>query len=209
MRRSMMVYRQVPSSQLNLATIVALHGRGGDVDELVPLGRELHPNIGIVSPQAVRPVSAAENDQTVHDHGYRWYFGEEDELPEPATLGESLWQVEQFVADLRDGDSHASVYLLGRDQGAVVALMMAQIIPDWLSGIIAIGGCLPRIRGWAPVESPCRLPVLWLRDCDEKADSLESLHGACVTHQVVPGIRHDAMRGIASIRAWLDARVTA
>jgi hypothetical protein len=87
--------------------------------------------------------------------------------------------------------------------------MMAQIIPDWLSGIIAIGGCLPRIRGWAPVESPCRLPVLWLRDCDEKADSLESLHGACVTHQVVPGIRHDAMRGIASIRAWLDARVTA
>src|SRR5207244_613972 len=80
---------------------------------------------------------------------------------------ESLWSIEQFVYDVKDRMDGAErpIILLGREQGALVALTMATIIPDWLAGVVGIGGYLPVIRGWSPpVETLIGLPVLLVHD---------------------------------------------
>lgn len=52
-------------------------------------------------------------------------------------------------------------FLLGVEQGAIMALAAAAAVPDLLSGIIAIGGTSPIVPGWEPPLAPLDgLPML-------------------------------------------------
>jgi predicted esterase len=217
MSRSMLVYQELPPPDEGaVATIVALHGHGGTLDDLVPLCREIHRSVRIIAPQAARPVNAAHRTYSLENPGgYRWYFGEPGTEPEPATFGESLWSVEQFVYDVKEriGQSEP-IILLGVDQGARVALTMATIIPDCLAGVVAIRGSLPVIRGWSPpAETLDHLPILLVDDADETSalgtserahEELEN-RNAALTKQAVPGVSHDPALAAAAISGWFDA----
>jgi predicted esterase len=213
----MLVYQDLPpvSGDAN-ATIVGLHSRGGDVDELAPLCRDIHPALHIVLPQAMRPVNAPSRVYTTdYEGGYRWCFGDPGEEPEPATYGESLWNIEQFVYDVKDRLEGAErpIILLGRGQGALVALTMGTIIPDWLGGVVAIDGYLPVIRGWTPpVDTLDGLPILLVNDPQQTARQasleasiaeLQKRQGVVTTCEI-PNVGQDASLAVESIRGWLN-----
>jgi phospholipase/carboxylesterase len=96
-----------------------------------------------------------------------WYAGESDGRPDPTTFGDCLFQVEQFVLDVLDRrqDSQHAPFLLGFDQGAVLALAATEVIPDRLAGVMAICGYLPEVPGWEPpMRTLGGLPILLVTD---------------------------------------------
>ena len=215
MSRSMLVYRDADKEAApSLSTIIGLHGYGRDLDQLVSLGHALGPSVRLVTPQAARPVTPATHGPGWEDNGYTWYFGREVGHPEPATFGESLWQVEQFVWDVRDREGvDQPLFLFGCDQGGVLATTMVGVSPESLSGVAAVGGYLPDIRGWSlPVEDLKGLPVLLMHDPEDATipevrlqrtvDEL-ARRGAAVELRPVPGAQEDVLAVSATLSQWL------
>jgi predicted esterase len=214
MARSMLVYQEVPETATGTAVLIGLHGRGGDLDQLVPLARHVGP-CQLIAPQAARPVSPVTQGHTSAD-GFTWYFIQEIGYPEPATFGEGLWLVEQFVYDVRDrqGAGHP-LFLVGYEQGAVLAVTLAAVVPEILAGVAAICGYWPDIQGWSPpVDKIDRLPVLLVHDPDDReitqplidktATELSS-RGATVELQRVDGARQNPLAAAGVLRKWIDA----
>jgi pimeloyl-ACP methyl ester carboxylesterase len=95
--------------------------------------------------------------------GYSWFVGTLDQ-PSPAHFGESLANIERFLWDEIDRQPAGQKelpFLLGVEQGAIMALATAAAVPDLLSGVIAIDAAFPIVPGWMPPLAPLdRLPIL-------------------------------------------------
>jgi predicted esterase len=75
--------------------------------------------------------------------------------------------VEQFTLDVVDaaGLPAPGPVLVGVGQGAVLALAAAKVLPDYLGGVIAVDGYLPRIPGLElPIDDLSGLPVLMINN---------------------------------------------
>jgi len=210
---SVLIHRDC-GEQLNAkATVLALHGYGGDCGQLEELCNVLRVPIAGVLPQAWRSLNAhgfAVSDQP----GQSWFFSYGDDRPEPATFGDSLLELEQLVHELLG--HHAAerpLFLIGYDQGAVLALTLAQVIPDSLAGVVAICGYIPRIRGWSPPISDLQnLPVLLIDDptrTDNRAvfgsdceGRVTRLNGQ-VKVRSVPGVFGKPLLAEAEINTWI------
>ena len=132
--------------------------------------------------------------------GYTWYVGPLTSPP-PVYYGDALMELERFLWDeveRQKGQEAELPFLLGVEQGAVMALAIALAVPDLLSGVIAIEGRYPIVRGWEPPLAPMnRLPILLVDPPGgvEPApnmliehDLVEQLNtwDACATHQFAP-----------------------
>jgi pimeloyl-ACP methyl ester carboxylesterase len=86
------------------------------------------------------------------------------EAPSPAFFGDSLSEIEKFLWDEIERQSRDNAelpFLLGVEQGAIMALATAAAVPDLISGVIAIDGTFPHVPGWQPPLAPLEgLPVL-------------------------------------------------
>ncbi len=103
-----------------------------------------------------------------------WYGGSDPHRPDPASFGDSLAQLERFIYDVqnRAGEDASKPWLLGYEQGAVLASTFALIAPDLVSGIIALGGGLPSFSSEALLEPMNgNLPVLLIGDSQEEEHS--------------------------------------
>jgi predicted esterase len=206
--RSMLVYREVEAAEhRETATMIALHGRDSSLDQLIPLATSLRPDLRVVAPQAARGVYLG-----LELRGRTWFGIQEPGYPEPASFGDSLVELERFVLDVLDRS--APPVLLGYDLGAVLALAGALVFPDRLSGVVAVCGYLPTIRGWSPPSIGADgLPVLLvnpLRDDDAPerllAATAEALHerGAALTTIEEPSARDLGEEVVRHVRRWLD-----
>jgi predicted esterase len=214
MARSMLVYQEIPEHAIGKATIVGLHGRGGDLDQLCPLVRDLGP-LQLIAPQAARPVSPATQGHGSSADGFMWYFIQELGYPEPATFGEGLWLVEQFIYDVRDRQgAKRPLFLVGFEQGGVLALTLAAVVPEMLAGVAAICGYWPDIRGWSPpVEDLNRLPVLLVHDADdeeipaglvERTSAELNARYASLDVRRIRGVRQNPAVAASALRGWMD-----
>ena len=214
MPRSMLVYQELPETDQGAATLVGLHGRGGDLDQLVPLAREIG-SLRLVAPQAARPVNPTTQGYSPSSDGFTWYFIQDVPYPEPATFGEGLWLVEQFIYDVRDRQGvERPILLLGYEQGAVLALTLAAVLPESLTAVAAIGGYLPEVRGWSPpIEDLEGLPVLLVHDPDdaeipltlvEKTAAELGRRHADVELQHLAGAAQNPLGAATHIRTWFD-----
>jgi predicted esterase len=164
MPQSMLIYQELPAAQ-SVATVIGLHAEAGDVDQLLPLAGRLGPACQFVAPQAARPTNPATQGY-VENQGYLWFFIQEIGHPEPATFGESLWLLDRFVFDVRERQGpDRPLFLVGYEQGAILAATLAMVVPELLTGVVAISGYVPDIPGWsAPVDDLQGLPVLLVHD---------------------------------------------
>lgn len=122
--------------------MVLLHDRYGDLDGLDAVVRPLesdHPMI------AVRAARTQIRDQFVH--GYYWYIDHGSCEPEASTLGDALAQVELGLIEHEPDTGGAGYVLVGRGQGATVALLVAQAWPELVRCVVAWDGCIP--TAWA------------------------------------------------------------
>ncbi len=215
MTQSMLIYREVPEYRAGGAgTLLGLHGRGGTLDQLLPLSQEAAPSFRVVMPQAARPITPTSHGYVLEEDGFSWYLGQDFDRPEPATFGESLWQVEQFLYDLEDQQSRKQpIFLVGYGQGAVLTLSMAGVAPESLAGVAGICGCLPEIRGWSPPMATLDgLPVLLVYDPDDIDVPSRSVRKtaeqlverkAMLDLRSVPGARQDPRRAAGALRDWI------
>jgi pimeloyl-ACP methyl ester carboxylesterase len=95
--------------------------------------------------------------------GFTWYVGPLDR-PSPLFFGDALSEIERFLwdeVDRQEADEAELPFLVGVEQGGIMALATAGAVPDLLSGVIAIDAFLPIVPGWEPPLAPLEgLPVL-------------------------------------------------
>lgn len=209
MTNCMLVRREVAAPNA-AAVLLALHGHGGGVDQLEPLCRALRSNLSIVLPQAWRSLRVHGMSEA-EDPGYSWFFNFADGSPEPATYGDCLMELENLVYDIRARHStKVPIIVLGIDQGAVLALGLCGVLPDYLAGVAAIGGHVPKIKGWTPpYEDLVRLPSLLIGDdatTQEFAAASQQEMQDCnadVTSRMVSGVLKSPLLAVASLRRWM------
>src|SRR3954454_11430947 len=119
------VHRWVPAERPALPTLLMLHGTGGDESDLLPLGRQLVPGAGMLSPRG-----------NVLEHGAPRFF---------RRLAEGVFDVEDLhrrtgeLADFveaaaeRYGLSSESIYAVGYSNGANIAASMLLSRPSVLA----------------------------------------------------------------------------
>lgn len=168
--RSQLLRRELRSSAAErCGTLLVLHSDGADAGELLPLCAALGGDFDVLAPQAARSrnpflSSAPPDDPRWRAYaGFSWFRRDDGGHPEPASFGDSLWQIEQLVLELRErGDG--PLFLIGYRDGATLALGAARALPELLDGVVAIDGDAPEIPGWSePLEAPGSLPVAEIR----------------------------------------------
>ena len=122
--------------------IVALHGRGTDAHDLLPLVESL--GIGdaiIVAPRAPRRYDFR--------GGYTWYDLSEQGVPEPHTFRESLDLLRKFLIEIKTGYriDTAKLILLGFSQGTVMSYATGLLDVANTQAIVALSGYIPLRSG--------------------------------------------------------------
>lgn len=160
----MLVRKEMFAQQPERSLVLAIHGHGGDCEQLAPICSNFEPGVSAVLPQAWRPLNIHGMAEAVHP-GYSWYFSFSADEPEPATFGDCLIELESLIYDLVSDGARERVAIVGFEQGATLALTLAGVLPEHLSAIVAIGGCVPHIKGWSPpAQDLLGLPILMVTD---------------------------------------------
>jgi len=127
------------------ATVIAIHGRGADESDLVPVVSALElPDLLLITPRAPFAFPFG---------GFVWYNIAEESVPDPETFQISLGLLRKFIEEVREGYpvEPKRMLLLGFSQGTVMAY--AAGLPDHsrLRGIAALSGYVPH-RSAVPLQ---------------------------------------------------------
>lgn len=122
-------------------TIVAIHGRGADENDLVPLVLSLErSDLLLVSPRAPFPFPSG---------GFTWYDIIQEAVPNPEAFGVSLNLLRKFIDEIKTGYpvNPDQVILLGFSQGTVMAHAIALSNPASYRAVAALSGYIPLHSG--------------------------------------------------------------
>ena len=128
-----------PRKAEKYATVVALHGRGTDENDLIPLVRSLGlTDALLIAPRAPGPFEFG--------GGFAWYDVSQEGVPEPQTFGASLGLLGRFMDEIRIGYpvDRQRFILLGFSQGTVMAYSVALLDPPSFLGVAALSGYVPQ-----------------------------------------------------------------
>ena len=121
--------------------IIAIHGRGTNENDLVPLVLSLSlPNVLLVAPRAPFPFPYG---------GFAWYDLAHEGIPEPNSFRASIDMLQKFIGEVKQGypiDSKR-LLLLGFSQGTVMAYATALLDPTSFLGVAALSGYIPHRSG--------------------------------------------------------------
>jgi len=151
-------FRTVPDTR----HVITLHRTNEFLEGAREIGLMANPGGSVTGLQASKGVYLG---RTVV--GYTWFVGPLGQ-PSPVHFGDAMQEIERFLwdeVDRQSGDDARLPFLVGVEQGAIMALAMAAATPDLLSGVVAIDPTLPVVPGWSPPLVPLDgLPVLLVRD---------------------------------------------
>jgi phospholipase/carboxylesterase len=118
-------------------TVIMLHGRGADEEDLIGLATYYDPRLLVLSVRAPYPFA--------HGGGYTWYDVGAVGTPDPAMFRLSYDRLSQFVDEaIREYPVDPSrVYLLGFSMGTVMAFALSLTRPELFRGVIANSGYVP------------------------------------------------------------------
>jgi predicted esterase len=163
-------------------TVLTLHRYNEFADGMRELGLAVNPTGRVVGLQSTKGVYVGRNIV-----GYTWYLGPQLR-PSPVHFGDSLAELERFLWDEVDRQHPGPArlpFLVGDEQGAIMALSMAAVAPDLLSGVIAINAALPLVPGWEPPLAPLNgLPFLLVNPLDHSMGDARVLTGSELAAQL-------------------------
>jgi len=141
--------------QIRNRTIIAIHGRGADAPDLIPLVQSLElADTLVIAPRAPMPYDFG--------GGYTWYDLSEEAIPHPGTFNRSLNLLTKFISEVKQAYpiDPTRLILLGFSQGTVMSYSAGLTKPDGIIGIVALSGYIPQKSGlqfrW---EEAKKLPV--------------------------------------------------
>jgi len=192
-------------------TVLALHGRGSNEQDLIGLAPYLPQNLLWVSPRG---------PFTLGYGSFEWFQITQIGKPDPTRLANALNTIDRFIDEVIEtypvDPNH--FYLLGFSQGSIIAMSYALTQPQRVTGIIAQSGYIPHESGLQidangiqrkpfilthGVQDPM-LPVEWAR---RSRDTLRSL-GANVEYYEFPMGHQVSMESLQVKAMWLEKQTT-
>jgi len=198
------IHRFMPGRSADAPTLLLLHGTGGSEDDLIDIGRMLHPDAAILSPRG-----------RVLENGLSRFFRRvaegvfdlDDLKMQSAALaafiaaaaGEYRFNVKRvFAVGYSNGANIAGSLLLlhpGTLAGAVLFHAMVPIVPDEL----------PDLRGVPVFMGAGRLDTMIRPEQSEELERLLSGAGAAVTAHWVEGGHSLTRDEVEAAAEWLKA----
>jgi len=123
-------------------TLIMLHGRGADENDLLGLTPHLDERLLIISARAPYPFGGDFG-------GYAWYDIEEIGTPKPEAFKHSLGLLKRFIGEVAAGypADPTRLYLMGFSMGTVMSYAAALAEPQMVSGVVAHSGYVPEVPG--------------------------------------------------------------
>ena len=118
-------------------TLILLHGRGADEEDLLGLSEYLDNRLLLISPRAPFPFSVG--------GGYTWYDAGTLGEPDPAMFRTSYDALCTFLDDILRSYpvDPARLFLLGFSMGTVMSYALALTRPSLFRGVVANSGYVP------------------------------------------------------------------
>ncbi len=162
-------------------SVITMHRHDAFADQMRETGLAINPNGRVIGLQSSKGVYIGRDVV-----GYTWYIGPLHQ-PSPIFFGDALSDIERFLWDEIDrgeADRHGLPFLVGVEQGAIMALATALAVPDLLSGVIAIDASFPDVSGWEPPLAPLEnLPILLVKPAVVESLPAGLLTGEALTAQ--------------------------
>jgi phospholipase/carboxylesterase len=139
--RSTLVHRVAPPEggvSERFPTLVLLHGRGADEEDLLGLSQYLDDRLLLIAPRAPFEYEIG---------GYTWYDLAEPGKPDHGRFSESFGMLSAFVDDIireYPVDSNR-LFLLGFSMGAVMSYALSLTRPRLFRGVSANSGYVPEL----------------------------------------------------------------
>ncbi|HYH11248.1 MAG TPA: hypothetical protein VD789_02745 [Thermomicrobiales bacterium] len=161
---SQLIYTRVQEGE-GSPRVITLHKHNQHARDVADYGTAVAPTGRVTGLESYKGVFIGWNIV-----GYTWFIGP-FEQPSPLYFGDALAEIERFLwdeVDRQEGGQAELPFLVGVEQGAIMAIAAAAAVPDLLSGVIAIDGFLPMVPGWDPPLAPLEgLPILLIDPVDE------------------------------------------
>ena len=121
-------------------TILALHGRGSNEEDLIGLAPYLLDDFLWISPRGTFELGP---------DGYEWFQITQIGKPDSVRLANALKSIDRFMDEIIEyyPVDKNKIYLLGFSQGTIVSLSYALTKPQRVAGVIAQSGYIPDESG--------------------------------------------------------------
>jgi predicted esterase len=196
------IHRYEPPARPGLPTLLLLHGTGGDENDLLPLGRNLMPDAGMLSPRG-----------KILEQGMPRFF---------RRLAEGVFDVEDlkrrtaeladFIAEAADhyGFDARRVVAVGFSNGANIAASLLLSRPGVLAAAVLFRAMVPFVPDAPPPPSGASVllsngsadPFVPAAEIGRLASLLRAA-GADVTVEMQPAGHHLTQRDVTRARDWL------
>ncbi len=192
-------------------TLILLHGRGADEEDLAGIAEHLDERLLILSARAPFPFS--------YGGGYTWYDAGEGGVPEPAMFRASYDKLSLFLDDIivKYPVDAGRLFVFGFSMGAVMSYALALTRPKTFRGVIPHSGYLPEgthlTLRWKDLASTEFFiahgtldPVIPV-DASRRARQLLERAGVRMVYREYPVGHELCEEGLADISAWLRERL--
>jgi phospholipase/carboxylesterase len=188
-------------------TILALHGRGSNEEDLIGLAPHLPQGLLWISPRA--PLSMGPGS-------YEWYRVRVIGRPDPDQVLAALETIDRFIDEVLASYpvDPQKLFLLGFSQGSILSMCYTLTHPRRIAGVIAQSGYIPNhvdleideagVKGKPFIlthgDQDTILPVEWDR---VSRDRLQQL-GVDLEYHEFPMGHNVSMESLAVIYKWLE-----
>lgn len=195
---------------LRYPTILALHGRGSNEQDLIELAPHLPENLLWVSPRA--PLVLGPNS-------FEWFRVKVIGRPEPEQVASALETIDQFISESLSAypADPQNLFLLGFSQGSLLSMCYALSHPSRIAGVIAQSGYIPngvdlyidqvQIKGKPFLlthgAQDTLIPVEWARASRDRLQKME----VDLTYQEFQIGHSVSMESLSVIDTWLRKRL--
>jgi len=201
---------QSPEPPSRYPTVLALHGRGSNEQDLIGLAPHLPERLLWISPRAPLVLGPG---------SYEWYRVRVIGKPEPDQVLAALDTIDHFIDEILATYpiDPQKLFLLGFSQGSILSMSYTLTHPGHVAGVIAQSGYIPTnvdlpvdeegVRGKPFILThgvqDTMLPVEWGR---ESRDRLQAL-GVDLEYHEFPIGHSVSLESLEMIRTWMERQL--
>jgi len=201
---------QSADADVRYPTILALHGRGSNEEDLIGLAPHLPEGLAWISPRAPLLLSLG---------SYEWYRVRVIGRPEPEQVLAALEAIDQFIDEILTAYpiDPQKLFLLGFSQGSILSMCYTLTHPSRVAGVIAQSGYIPNHLNLEIDEASVKgkpfilthgdqdtvIPVEWDRASRER---LQQLGVDLEYHEFQMG-HNVSMESLEVVRQWLEKQL--
>ena len=199
-----------PGASARYPTILALHGRGSNEQDLVGLAPHLPDGFLWISPRGPHKLGS---------DAYEWYRVKIIGKPDPEKLAAALETIDHFIDEILAAYpvDPQKLFLLGFSQGSILSMCYALGRPERVAGVVAQSGYIPKGINLEIKETDIKdkpfllthgeqdtmLPIDWAR---ASRDLLQNL-GVYLSYYEFQMGHQVSMESLAVISTWLTKQL--